>query len=107
MVLSRRSLEPGETFEECAKREVLEETGLDCIELEFYTTASGEKMHYTYPNGDEVYIAEVVFICKKYKGTLKVQKEEASEQDFFDLEKLPTNIYPVNASVIEQLKNEM
>ena len=75
-------MELGESFEECAKREVLEETGLECLELTYFTNMSGEKMHYVYPNGDEVYIAEIVFICDKYKGDLKIQESEVLEQCF-------------------------
>lgn len=97
------SLELGESFEACAKREVFEETGLLCKELTFFTTASGEHMHYVYPNKDEVYIAEVVYICREYEGELRVQEEEASEQYFFDLAHLPENISPVNIDVIHQL----
>ena len=95
------SMEPGETFEECAKREALEETGLECLNLQYFTHKSGEEMHYIYPNKDEVYIAEIVFLCDKYKGELKVQEEEVVEQCFFDLDKLPDNISPINKAVIQ------
>ncbi len=98
------SMELGESFEECAYREVLEETGLECIELELFNVFSGKDMHYIYPNGDEVYIAEVVFICKKYQGILRVQDEEATEQKFFDLNQLPNNLSAINKAVIETLK---
>lgn len=101
------SMELGESFEECAKREVLEETGLECLELTYFTNMSGEKMHYVYPNGDEVYIAEIVFICDKYQGDLKIQKSEALEQRFFDLDKLPNNISPVNEEVIRLVTNQI
>lgn len=97
------SMELGESFEECAKREALEETGLECMELTYFTHMSGEKMHYTYPNGDEVYISEVVFLCRKYQGELKVQETEVQEQQFFDLDKLPENISPINRDVLRML----
>lgn len=97
------SMELGESFEECVKREALEETGLECMELAYFTHMSGEKMHYTYPNGDEVYISEVVFLCRKYQGELKVQETEVQEQRFFDLDKLPENISPINTDVLQML----
>lgn len=96
------SMELGESFKECAIREVFEETGLKCIKLEYFKTLSGKQMHYFYPNGDEVYIAETVFVCDKYEGELKVQKEEASEQRFFDIAELPDNITPMNVGVIKE-----
>ena len=101
------SMELGESFEECAKREVLEETGLECLELTYFTNMSGEKMHYVYPNGDEVYIAEIVFICDKYQGDLKIQESEVLEQCFFDLDKLPKNISPINEEVIQLVANQI
>lgn len=97
------SMELGESFEECAKREVLEETGLECIELTYFTHMSGEKMHYIYPNGDEIYSAEMVFLCDKYKGELKIQEAEVFEQKFFDLDKLPDNISPLAVEVLRKL----
>ncbi|MGN0165510.1 MAG: NUDIX hydrolase [Lachnospiraceae bacterium] len=93
------SMEPGESFEACAKREVMEETGLLCRELEFFTTVSGEEGHYTYPNGDEIYAAEVVFLCRTYEGMLYMQKDEVSELKFFSLDALPeithNNVEPI------------
>lgn len=101
------ALELGESFEECAKREALEETGLECLDLRYFTHSSGKEMHYIYPNQDEVYIAEIVFLCTKYQGNMKVQKSEAEEQRFFDLDDLPSNISPMNINVIQKLVTQM
>lgn len=101
------SLEPGESFEECAKREAYEETGLECFNLQYFTHSSGSEMHYVYPNGDEVYIAEMVFLCIDYRGNLHVQKTEAEEQRFFDLDDLPNDISPINRKVINLLIEKM
>lgn len=101
------SMELGESFEECARREAYEETGLNCLELKFFTTASGKDMHFIYPNGDEIYSAEVAFICEKYEGSLKLEDGEASEQRFFDLDKLPEGITPNNVGVIKELVEYM
>ena len=98
------SMELGESFEECARREALEETGLNCLELQYFAHSAGKDYHYFYPNGDEAYVAEIVFLCTKYEGELKVQKSEASEQRFFDLNDLPENISPLNREVIGLLK---
>lgn len=101
------SMEMGETFEECARREALEETGLQLKDLRFFTDNSGEKMHYVYPNGDEVYIAEIVFICKEYEGKMKVQEEEIITQQFFDLDNLPEPIFSVNKETIQKLADHI
>ena len=101
------AMELGESFEECARREVLEETGLECIELTYFTNMSGEKMHYIYPNGDEVYIAEIVFLCNYFRGELKVQETEALEQRFFDLDSLPEKISPIQLEVLHMLVDKI
>ncbi len=96
------SMELGETFEECAKREVLEETGIRCLDLTLFTIFSGK--HYTYPNSDEIYPAEAIFICDKYEGELKLQEEEVKEVRFFDMDNLPQEITPMNIEPIQKLK---
>lgn len=58
------------------KRELFEEMGLIADELEFFMINSGEETHYTYPNGDEVYNVEIIYICRKYHGNIKRQEEE-------------------------------
>lgn len=55
------SMELGESFKDCARREVQEETGLICGKLEHFMNVSGEEVHYVYPNGDEIYAAEEIF----------------------------------------------
>lgn len=97
------SMELGESFEQCAKREVREETGLECQELEVFTIVSGEDQHYIYPNGDEIYAAGVVYLCRRFTGELCVQQEEAFEQRFFALDALPENLDPVNEKTILRL----
>ena len=101
------ALEPGESLEECAKREVREETGLECLELRYFTHQSGEEMHYIYPNQDEVYVVEMLFLCTCYSGILKVQKSEAKEQRFFDLDNLPKEISPLQQKAIQMLAKQM
>lgn len=101
------SLELGESFEECAKREAFEETGLECIDLQYFTHMSGNEMHYIYPNQDEVYIAEIVFLCMQYTGVMNVQKSEVETQGFFDLDNLPSEISPINRAVIQMLAKQM
>ena len=97
------SVELDEVVEDAAKRELFEETGLIAEELEMFGVFSGEDMHYVYPNGDEIYSIEMVFLCEKYRGELKAQEEEVTEQRFFDLDNLPENISPHQVEVIQML----
>ena len=102
------SMELGERFEDCAVREVLEETGLTCLELEHFMNVSGECVHYIYPNGDEIYAAEEVFLCRRFSGELQKQVSEVMELRFFDVDRLPEKreITPNNFPAIDYYRNE-
>lgn len=88
------SVELDEEVEEAAKRELLEETGLVAEEMTLFGIFSGKDTHYIYPNGDEVSNIDIVFLCKKYSGTLKCQEEEVKDLKFFAIGELPENISP-------------
>lgn len=82
------SVEIDEKIEDCARRELWEETGLIADEMEFFFVSSGPEFHYIYPNGDEVSNIEIAYICRKYHGELKAQPEEMEEIRFFDPEEV-------------------
>jgi mutator protein MutT len=98
------AVELGEKVEEAAIRESLEETGLTVENLELFGVFSGERLHYTYPNGDEVYVVDIVFKSNSYQGELRLNRE-GKEAKFFPIDALPENISPPVIPVIEQLKN--
>ena len=100
------SMEIGESFEECARREVFEETGLTCGKLEYFMELSGEDTFYEYPNGDQVYLAVIIYICRDFSGELKVQEEEVYEQRFFSIDALP-EIPPlkIKSRILEKVRN--
>ncbi|KKI92964.1 NUDIX hydrolase [Bacillus sp. SA1-12] len=87
-------MEIGETFEETAKREVFEETGLTVSHLELFEIYSGEQCFVQYPNGDKVFSVQVIFISKQYKGKLKQVDIESSEHRFFGKADFPVHINP-------------
>ena len=93
-------MEIGESVEECARRELLEEMGIEADELE----------HIVYPNGDEVYYLEVIFRCRKYHGELRPQPEELEEVRFFapeeiKLEMISPPIRPVFRKYLQEVAN--
>ena len=95
------SVEIGEKVEDTAKRELFEETGLTANKLELLGVFSGENMMYTYPNGDEVYIVGINYVCRDFSGELLPETDETSELKWFDTDNLPDDISPLD---IEPLK---
>lgn len=103
------SIELTETVEESAKRELFEEMGLIAEELEFFMVNSGPEAHYVYPNGDEVYNVELIYLCRKYHGEIKRQEEEVEELRFFAPEEITLDmisppIRPVFRKYLEQFQ---
>ena len=86
------SMEPGESAEDTARRELLEETGLAARTLELYATYTGPEEYAVYPNGDEVYNVEFAYCCRDWTGTLKCQEDEVEELRFFAPDKLPVEL---------------
>lgn len=83
------AMEPGESLEQTAKRELLEETNLQCKEIEFLQIFSGKEFYYQYPNGDESYNIIALFKATKYEGNLKINDDEGLDLKFF-----PVHHYP-------------
>ncbi|WP_219836089.1 NUDIX domain-containing protein [Paenibacillus sp. R14(2021)] len=54
-------MEAGETIEETMIREVKEETGLDIKHYDLFSIYTGERMKYTYPDGNEVVFVMFLF----------------------------------------------
>lgn len=90
-----------EVVEEAARRELFEETGLTANTLELFGVFSGPDLHYIYPNGDEVSIIDIVYICRDWTGSLKPDFSEVGDLRFFASDNLPDNISP---PVVKPLK---
>jgi 8-oxo-dGTP pyrophosphatase MutT (NUDIX family) len=94
-------LEPGETPEEAAARELLEETGLSANNLQLYGVFAGENRHFTYPNGHEVYVVDVVYICSDFTPSGVSPDDEVLEVRWFPFSDLPEQISPPVKDIIE------
>lgn len=88
------STELDERVEDAAARELFEETGLTANHLELFGVFSGKELHYVYPNGDEVSNVDIVFLCRNYSGSLRLDAEESEDLCFFEAGQLPVNLSP-------------
>ena len=98
------SVDMGEEVIETAKRELYEETGLIADELELFDVYSGPITKYTYFNQDVIYGVDTFYVCRKYHGELKPQKEEVKELLFLDVNSINGKLSPRNKKVIEDIK---
>ncbi len=83
------AMEPGESFEQTARRELFEETNLTCHNLEFIQILSGKEFYYKYPNGDEAYSVIGLFKTTEYTGELKINDDEGLDLKFFSKDNFP------------------
>jgi 8-oxo-dGTP pyrophosphatase MutT (NUDIX family) len=94
------SVELGEQVAEAAIRELEEEFGIRAIDLELFGVFSGKELYYMYPNGDEVYNIDTVYICRHFTGILKADEDEILQVRFFDIDEMPENLSPPIINVI-------
>lgn len=83
------SLELGESLEETAKRELKEETNLDCDDFMLLNVFSGNDFYFEYPNSDELYSVIALYLAKDFKGDLKITDSENFDLKFFSKTDLP------------------
>lgn len=97
-------MELGESFEQTAKRELKEETGLELEELKMIDIISGKKTFRIYPNGDQLYGITAIYEVKKFSGELRVSDDESKELKWFKLSELPSNITVMMKSYLKNDK---
>jgi len=97
------AMELGETTEETARRELLEETGLEAGELMLFGVFSGKELYYRYPRGEEVYNVSIVYLAQDVLGTVKLSDGEHYDFQYFDLASLPEKISPPIKPILKKL----
>ncbi len=98
------ALELGESFEQGARRELMEETGLEAGLLTLVDIYSGEEFHGFYPNGDEVYLISMMFAARYAGGKIQVTDHEGTDLKFFPLDQLPPLHGLHNQMAIQKVK---
>lgn len=97
-------LELGEDQVAGLRREVKEETNLDIVSPEFFTVRAN--VHMVYPNLDEVYYTDIVYIVTEFSGELKPDRE-STELRWFDINELPENIMPSQIDYILSFREKL
>lgn len=92
----------GESFEEVAKREVFEETGLAVGNLRLLNVYSGSKYYLKVSNGDELYSATAVYYTKDVSGDLKIDYNESKDMKYFTVDNLPSKLNANDKGFIEE-----
>ena len=97
------SMEPGETLEEVAMRELQEETGLQARSVQLLDVFSGPDYFFRYPNGDQTYSVIHLFQAKDVSGTLQMTDGESLDLRYFPLNQLPTPLEARAAALLQQV----
>ncbi len=95
-------MELGETVEETARREVLEETGLTLGRLELLGVFSSAEL-LTAPGGDVLQIVHIAYVTDEVGGTLQAD-EEGLELRYFPLDALPKNLFAPSAELFTAVR---
>ncbi len=94
-------LEAGESPAECARREALEETGLQIEPVRLTAVLSGPEYNILYPNGDRVQQTSFYFESRITGGSLRPDRDETSRLAFFSRGDLPRTL-PWYAAALER-----
>ena len=94
-------MEMGESLEDTARREVLEETGLQLGELALCHVYSGPDYYTENPNGDKFYSVTAVYKTTSYIGEILADGEESLSLHFFKVNRLPEGLLASYRTFIE------
>lgn len=93
-------MELGESTEDTARREVLEETGLTVGKLKLIGVYSGEEYLCYAENGDEWYVVTTTYITDDYEGIVTVNDDESIKFEWLDPNKLPDDVVKTHRYMI-------
>jgi ADP-ribose pyrophosphatase YjhB (NUDIX family) len=96
-------VEPGEAVEGSARREVLEECGLELGKMSLFGVFSGPEMFYRYPNGDEIHGVMIAYLARDWQGEIRLN-EEHTQWRWFAAAEFPEELNPPAIPALEKFK---
>ena len=98
-------LELGETFYQCLVRELKEELNIDIKKATPIGVLSGQKENHIYPNGDEIFGIDMVYMIDEFEGVPTPDNDEVVDLKWFSMENLPENIHKPDVNFIPLVRN--
>ena len=95
-------MELGESTEDVARREIMEETGLKVDKLNLINVYSGPQNYIKAENGDEFYVVTVAYYSEGFEGDLIIDKSESITFEFFYPNELPKNIVKSHKVILDE-----
>ena len=95
-------MELGESTEDTARREIIEETSLKVDKLNLINVYSGPQNYIKAENGDEFYVVTVAYYAEGFEGDLIIDKSESITFDFFYPNELPKKIVKSHKVILDE-----
>ncbi len=92
--------ELGESMEDAALRELLEETGLRAKRVRLLALCSGPEFAHTYPNGDRIDQVADIYQALEVEGHPSAGEEESLEARYFAVDGLPSPMEPLSERLL-------
>jgi 8-oxo-dGTP diphosphatase len=83
------SIDPGEEPADTVVREVWEETGIEVVPERVVSVTGGPDHLASYPNGDQIAIVSITFLCRPVGGVPHINDDESLEVRYFAPDALP------------------